>query len=147
VRFLFTTLSRHARFHTLRPIQWFPATEITSHLNQKASYKCALFCAEILTVSSTIPLTSIQFMQSINCILFHLKERITESNSMDRILLQKLTATRLLKKLVAIYGPRFYITPPRETLFCHMNPGHTFIPYIFKIILSPNSRSFKGLLH
>jgi cAMP phosphodiesterase len=81
----------------------------------KASYKYALFCDEVLTLNSKIPVTSIQVMQGINYILFHLNERITKSNSVDRVLLEKLTAIHLVQKLMAIYGTRFHIMPPRET--------------------------------
>jgi hypothetical protein len=39
---------------------------------------------------------------------------------MDKVLLEKLIDNRLVKKLVAIYGNRFYNTPSRETVICHI---------------------------
>jgi hypothetical protein len=64
--------------------------------------------------SPSIPLSLLQafnLCNAKNCIAFLLKGQVADNNSMDKALLEKLTANRLVKKLVVLYGTGFYIMP------------------------------------
>jgi hypothetical protein len=72
-------LSIYAHVRTMPSVQ-SPGRGATAHLYQEQSYKCAYTCTGVLTLNTVIPLRSIQFMQSMNGIVFHLNGHITKSN-------------------------------------------------------------------
>jgi hypothetical protein len=121
-----TALSIYAHDRTLCSVLC-PGRGATPHLYQEESNKCAYTCTGVITFNTIISITSIQCMQCINllCSICHLTGHIAKSNSMDKVLLEKLIENCLVKKTVAIYGTRVTVTCHILYIICPKNHGGT----------------------